>query len=129
MLCFARYGLGQRQQPYSELSMDVSVPFLLSTFCVIVVVDIVTELVWEGVRSEIMLYADDFILMNEKIEGLRNIFIDIAGTSNRFRKWKAFESICLNVNIWKTKLMVSRVINKDGFSCVKLINVGFAVLG
>ena len=37
------------------------------------VVDVVTELVREGVLCE-LLYADDFVLMSETIEGLWNKF-------------------------------------------------------
>ena len=60
----------------------------------------------ESALSE-LLYADDIVLMSETIEGLRNKFI----------KWKeAFESKGLNVNLVKTKVMVSGGITKDGMS-------------
>ena len=59
-------------------------------------VDVVTELP-EGTLSE-LLYAADFILMSETIEGLRN----------KFLKWKeAFESKGFEVTLGKTKVMVS----------------------
>ena len=64
----------------------------------------------EGELSE-LLYADDLVLMSETIEGLRNKFI----------KWKeAFESKCLKVSLWKTKVMVSGGITYDGMSKSKV---------
>ena len=64
----------------------------------------------EGALSE-LLYADDLVLMSKTIEGLMNKFI----------KWKkAFESKGLNVNHWKTKVMVSGGITKDGMSKSKV---------
>ena len=71
-------------------------------------VDVVTELLKEGVLSE---YADDFVLMSETIEGL----------SNKFFKWKeAFESKGLLVNLGKTKVIVSASITKYGLSKSKV---------
>ena len=62
-----------------------------------VVVGAFTELVREGVLSE-LLCADDLALMSEIIEGLRN----------KFLKWKVIiESEGLKVNVWKTNVMVS----------------------
>ena len=50
-------------------------------------------------------YADDLVLMSEKIEG----FI------NKFLKWnKAFESKGLKVNLRNTKVMVTGGIQKNG---------------
>ena len=47
-----------------------------------VVVDVVTEFARDGALNE-LLYADDLVLINETIDGLRNMFL----------KWKvAFES-------------------------------------
>ena len=46
----------------------------LSTFLFAVVVDLVTEFVRECVLSEV-LYDDDFVLISETIEGLRNRFL------------------------------------------------------
>ena len=43
---------------------------VLSHFLYAVVVDVVSELAGEGVLSE-LLYADDFVLIGETIEGLR----------------------------------------------------------
>ena len=45
-----------------------------------------------------LLYADDLVLMSETIDGLRNMFL----------RWEeAFESMGLNVNHGKTKVMVN----------------------
>ena len=38
------------------------------------VLDVVTELAREGVQSE-LLYADDLVVMSERIKGHRNVFI------------------------------------------------------
>ena len=55
---------------------------VLSPFLLSLVVDVITEFAREGALSE-LLYADDFALMSETIEGLRN----------KFLTWKeAFES-------------------------------------
>ena len=61
---------------------------MLSPFLCAVMVG-VTEFAREGALSELQ-YADDLVLMNETIEGLRNKFI----------KWKeAFESKDLKVKL------------------------------
>ena len=79
---------------------------LLSPFLFAVVVGVVTEFAIEGALSESM-YADDLVLVSETTKGLRN----------KFLKWKeAFESKGLKVNLWKTKVMVSGSITKDGMS-------------
>ena len=71
-----------------------------------VVVDVVTGFARVGALSE-LLYADDLVLVNETMEGLRN----------RFIIWKeTFESMGLNVNIGKTNVMVCGCITKDGKS-------------
>ena len=58
-----------------------------------------------------LLYADDFVLMSETIRELRN----------KLLKWKeAFESECLKVSLWKTRVMVSGGITKDGLSRSKV---------
>ena len=65
----------------------------------------------EGALSE-LLYAEALVLMSETIEGL----------SDRFIKWKeAFESKGLNVNLGKTKVMVSGGITKDVLSKSKVV--------
>ena len=52
-----------------------------------------------------LVYAEDFVLMSETIEGLRNKPVI----------WKeAFESMGMTVNLGKTKVMVSGGITKDG---------------
>ena len=62
-----------------------------------IMVDVVTENVRNGLMSE-MLYADDFVLTSETMEGLRE----------KFWKWKeAFESKGLKVNLGKIKVVVS----------------------
>ena len=75
-----------------------------------VMVDVVTEFTRKGVLCH-LLYADDLVLMSETIEGLRN----------KFLKWKeVFKSKGLNVNLGKTKVMVSGGITKDGMSKSKV---------
>ena len=62
-----------------------------------IVVDVVTESVRNGLMNE-MLYVDDLVLMSEMMEGLRE----------KFWKWKeAFESKEPKVNLEKTKVVVS----------------------
>ena len=88
-------GAKTRVRVVSELSEEYEVEVgmhkvsVLSPFPFAVVVDVVTEFASEGALSE-LLYADDLILMNERINGLRN----------KFLKWKeAFESKGLKVNL------------------------------
>ena len=82
---------------------------VLSPFLFAVVVEVVTELASEGVLNE-LLYVDALVLMSVIIEGLKN----------KFLKWKkAFESKCLKVNLWKTKVMVRNGIIKNGLSKCK----------
>ena len=58
-----------------------------------------------------LLYADDIILMSEKIKGLRN----------KYLKWKeASESKGLKVNLGKTKVLVCGGITMDGMSKSKV---------
>ena len=55
-------------------------------------------------------YADNLALISETNEGHRY----------KFRKWReAFESKALKVNLWRTKVMVSTNISKDGCLWVK----------
>ena len=90
---------------------------VLSPFLFEVMVDVVTEFAREDALSE--LYADDLVLMSETIEGLRN----------KFLKWKeAFESKCLKVKIWKTKVMICGEIKKDGMSKSKVDPCGVCSL-
>ena len=80
-----------------EVNVGMHQRFVMSHFLLAVVVDIVTSMAREGVLSE-LLYADDLILMNEVIEGIRSKFLE----------WKvAFESKGLIVKLGKTKVMVS----------------------
>ena len=70
---------------------------MLSPLAFAIVVDVVTENVKNGLKSEI-LYVDDLVLMSETMEGLRE----------KFWKWKkAFESKGLKVNLGKMKVVVS----------------------
>ena len=79
---------------------------VLSPFIFAVVVDVVTEFAREGALSE-LLYADDLVLISETIKGLMNTFLN----------WKeAFDSKGLKVILWKTKVIVSSGITKDGMS-------------
>ena len=65
----------------SQLSLDLSEKFKVwmhqksvpSLFLLAVVVDVVAELT-RGVLSE-FLYVDNYVLMSERIMGLRNMFI------------------------------------------------------
>ena len=65
-----------------------------------------------------MLYADDLVQMSETIKAFRN----------RIIKWKAFESKGLNVNLGKTKVMVSSGITQDGISESKVAPCGVCSL-
>ena len=70
---------------------------VLSPLIFAIVVDVVTEHAREGLLNEI-LYADDLVLMSESLEDLRE----------RLQRWRnALEDKGLNVNVGKTKMMVS----------------------
>ena len=98
-----------------EVNVGIHQGFMPSHVLLAVEVD-VTEFTIEGVLSE-LLYVDDLVLMNDKIEGLRN----------KFLKWKeAFESKGMKFNFKKTKEMVSSIITQDDMSEVKLTDVGLA---
>ena len=91
---------------------------VLSPFLFAVVVDVVTVFAREGALCELP-YADDFVLMSETIEGLRN----------RFLKWKeVLESRGLKVNLGIAKLMVYGGITKDGMSKSKVDTCGICSL-
>ena len=80
--------------------------FVLSPFLFAEVVDVVAKFAREGELSE-LLYADDLVLMSETIKGFCHMFL----------KWnEAFESKSLKVNLWKTMVMVSGRMTKDGLS-------------
>ena len=69
---------------------------VFSPFLFAIVVDVVKENAREGLMQEV-LYADDFLLMYETMEGL----------NEKFLKWRsASESKGLKVNFEKTKVMV-----------------------
>ena len=69
----------------------------LSPLLFVIVVDVMTESVRNGLISQ-MLCASDLVLTSKMIEGLRE----------KFWKWKeAFESKGLKVNLGKTKVVVS----------------------
>ena len=101
-----------------EAKVEIHQGSVLSHFLFVVMVDVVTEFAREGALSE-LLYADDLVLMSEKIEGLRN----------RFIKWKeASECKVLKVHHGKNKVMVSSGITKDGMSKSKVIPCGICSL-
>ena len=86
-----------------ELSEDFQVKIgvhqgsVLSPLLFVIVVDVITESVRNGLMSE-MLFADDLVLTSKTMEGLRE----------KFWKWKeAFKSKGLKVNLGKTKVVVS----------------------
>ena len=85
--------------------MGIHLESVLSPFLIAVVIDAVKELGREGALSE-LLYADDLVLMSEKIKIFKSI--------------NAFESKGLKVNLWKTKIMVSGSITKDDMYKCKL---------
>ena len=100
----------------SELSeeFDVKVRFhqgsVLSPFLFTMAIYVVPEFAREGVLSELQ-YADDLVLINEKIEGLWD----------KLLKWKeAFESKGLKVNLEKTKVIFCSCITKDDLSNSKV---------
>ena len=70
---------------------------VLSPLTFAVVVDVVTEHAREGLLNE-TLYVDDLVLMSESLKDL----------GERFQRWRsALEGKGLNVNVGKTKMMVS----------------------
>ena len=80
-----------------EVKVGVHQGSVLSPLLFAIVVDVITESVRNGLKSE-MLYADDLVLTSEMMEGLRE----------KFWKWKeAFESRGLTMNLRKTKVVVS----------------------
>ena len=86
-----------------ELSEDFQVKIgvhqgsVLSPLLFVIVADVITESVRNGLMSE-MLFADDLVLTSKTMEGLRE----------KFWKWKeAFKSKGLKVNLGKTKVVVS----------------------
>ena len=99
----------------SELSEDFEVDvwmhqgFVSSSFLLAFFVDVVTELAWEGVLSE-LLYADDWVLIRETFEKLR---IEL---ENGRRLWvQEFWT-----EPWKDKMLVTAGISKDGLSKSKV---------
>ena len=66
---------------------------------VAIVVDVVTNEKKEGMLQEI-LYADDMVLIAESMADLQETFYGWIG---------ALESICVKVNLMKTKVMVSKI--------------------
>ena len=77
---------------------------VLSPFLFVVVVNVITDLVTEGVLGNLQ-YDDDLILLRWMIQGL----------GNKFRNWMAaFECKGLKANFGKTEVMVSGDITKGG---------------
>ncbi|XP_077862361.1 uncharacterized protein LOC144344061 [Saccoglossus kowalevskii] len=92
-----RVRVGSELSEEFEVKVGVHQGSVLSPLIFVVVIDVVTESAREGLMRE-MLYADDLILMDDTMEGLREKFV----------KWKkSFESKGLKVNLGKTKVMVS----------------------
>ena len=86
----------------------------LSPLLFAIVVDVIMESVRNGLMLE-MFYADDLILTSEMMEGLRE----------KFWKWKeAFERKRLNVNIGKTKVVVSGAEAEVTVSKIHVVFVG-----
>ena len=82
------------------------------------VVDVVTELVRDGVLIE-LLYADDFVLMSVSMKIIRNNLLE----------WKhSFEDKALKVNLCKTKVMITGGITRDGLSKSKVNSCGVCSL-
>ena len=107
---FDQWWVCMREQRQESEEFEVNVGMhhwsVLSPFLFTVVIDVVTEFAREVALNE-LLYADDVVLMSEIIKGLRHEFI----------KWKeSFESKGLKVNLWKTTVIVSGGITKDGMS-------------
>ena len=109
-------GAKTRVRVDSELSQEFVVKVwmrqgsVLSPFLFAVEVDVFIEFPKESMLSE-LLYAEDLVLMSENIEKLRN----------KFLKWKeAIKSKSLNVNIGKTKVMISGGITMDRLSKRKI---------
>ena len=92
-----RVRVGLKLSEEFEVKVGVHQGSTLSPLLFVIVVDMITESVRNGLMSE-MLYADDLVLASETMEGLRE----------KFWKWKeAFESKGLKVNLGKTKVVVS----------------------
>ena len=70
-----RIGVNSKLSEEFEVRVGMHQGSVLSPFIFAVVVDVVTELVREGVLSE-LLYADDLILMNDTFYGHRDMFLD-----------------------------------------------------
>ena len=98
-------GAKTRVSIYSELSeefevkMEMHQGLVLSLIHFTFVIDVVTDLVMEGVSS-VLLYADDLVLMSETFARLRN----------KFSKWIEAEAL-----------------QKIGCLLVKFAYVGFAI--
>ena len=119
-------GAKTRARVDSELSEEFEVKVgmhqesVLSSFLLALVVDAVIEFAREIALSE-SLYADNVVLMNETIVGLRD----------KFSKWKkAIASKGLKVNLGKSKAMVnvSSGITQDGLSKSKVDPCGVCSL-
>ena len=89
--------MGSAYSEEFEVKVGVHQGFVLSLLLFAIVMDVITENARRGVVNK-LLYADDFALMSEDMEDLKE----------RFWNWKdALESKGLKVNIRKTNVMVS----------------------
>ena len=92
-----RVRIGLELSEEFEVKVRVHQGSVLLPLLFVIVVDMITESMRNGLMSE-MLYADDLVLTSKTMEGLRETFW----------KWKeAFESRGLKVNLRKTKVVVS----------------------
>ena len=99
-----------------EVNVGMQQGSVLTPFLFSVVADVVSEFAIDDALSE-SLHADDVLQMSETIVGLRN----------KISEWmESFESKGLNVNLLKTKVMVSSSITKDGLSNSNVDTCGFS---
>ena len=104
----------------SGVRVGVDQGFVLSPPIFVVVVDVVTEHAKEGLLNEIS-YADDLVLMSERLKNLRE----------RFQRWRRkLEGKGLKIIVGKTKMMVSgtegeialsKRVGSDAVCCIQRI--------
>ena len=93
-----RVRVGSAYSEEFEVKVAVHQGSVMSSLLFAIVVDVITENVTRGVVN-ILLYADNLVLMSETMEDLKE----------RFWNWKdALESKGLKINTRKTKVMINR---------------------
>ena len=93
-----RVRVGSAYSEEFEVKVAVHQGSVMSPLLFAIVVDVITENVTRGMVN-ILLYADNLVLMSETMEDLKE----------RFWNWKdALESKGLKINTRKTKVMVNR---------------------